>query len=136
MHTENVRSERLDTARLVGRMMRDQAFRESLPPAETGEHRVISASLDETLGEVFHRIDDLGLPVTVCVRLGTTGLASLLLSETTDADNEYDHQECGIDATLGTLVGFLAQHRAPLCISLGPGLRTVNDGRHLALAFA
>lgn len=135
--TDAARSERLAAARRAGKLMRESDFRESLATAPSGEARVIAATLEEKLGDVFSRVDRVGLPTTICVPLGSASVASVVLSKTTEEEEDgLDTQGCGPDATVGMLLSVLVQHGEPMRISIQPPAFHADKSGHVQLAFA
>ena len=96
-------------------MMDDPEFRGALVAAEDGEYHLVMADPADTLADVFSRSEDAGLPVTVCVRIGS-GIVPLRVREA--AADVVDEQECGPDIEVGMLIELLIRTGGPVTISL------------------
>ena len=114
---------RLGASARMGRKIRmDKEFRESLPVSKTGERRIVVADAENSLREVFERVMERGMPLTICVPAGSSFL-SIIVTEPS-GENEAVPQDCGPDTSLGMLISFLlTQGGNPVRIKLTEPLR-------------
>lgn len=119
---------RLATAAMVAKRLRDRRFRDAVVKGESGARHIVIADPEDTLREVFARVDAINSPATVCVPIGGGGIFSITVRET-EGNDATDYQECGPETELGMLVELLAATRSTITIVLKHPVR-------LELAFA
>lgn len=74
--------DRLDTHRRAMRLIAtDRAFREQLVTNTSGESRLIVVDWEDSIGEFFNTLHDVGLPSNLVVPLGDDGIWLLSLQE-------------------------------------------------------
>lgn len=108
---------RLDTAARVARKMMEPSFRQSLPRSDSGERRIVTAESEDLLKDVFGRIDGIGMPITICVPVGATGVLPITVCES-DEREPSGVQECSPESDLGMLIELLAHTREAVTVCL------------------
>ena len=103
---EEIARDRLEAARLVSTMLLEATFRDSLPAHPSGEQPILIASRDDPMGDVFRRIEAVGLPLTLCVCAQRNSLTVLTVKEASPGSHE-DDVSIDPDATLGMFLSYV-----------------------------
>jgi hypothetical protein len=110
-----VNRDRLLAAREVLSMLRhDPSFRDTVVADESGERRILVASLDDPMGELLRRVQSTGLPVTLCVRGGSTNRSMTVatMRPVEPADHPADSTPIDPGANVGMFVCYLWEKRS------------------------
>lgn len=98
--------ERLDTAReLTREILRDPAFRSSIPADAYGKRRFLVALLDEPMSDVFRWIEQEGAPIVLSVRAAPGSISNVVISQVPHAETRPDEAiAVHPDASVGMFV--------------------------------
>jgi hypothetical protein len=87
-------SERLHTSALLSKRMKDRSFRESLPTNDMGEKHIVIADPEDTMEEVFARVDLVSMPASICVPIGGGGVFVIVVRDAEGSEPSADYQDC------------------------------------------
>lgn len=141
---ESVKKERNDTADFLASSLWDGDFACSLSKTPEGRRRVVVASYDDEMVDVYARVHAGERPVTLCVRVGTWGVVYPTWHDVPvgTSAGDGDVHDLAPNAKLGMFLGYLMERDAPVSFRLtAPELATApspvaNDAPpSFALAF-
>ncbi len=80
-------------------------------PILLGERTIVVASVDDTVGEIVGRVSRTGLPVTLCVRAGSSSMTVATIRELEPGEHATDPHSVAPKANLGMFISYLWKMR-------------------------
>lgn len=113
---ESVKRERNDSASHFASSLWDGDFACSLPRTPEGRRRVIVASYEDEMSDVYERVHAGERPVTLCVEVGTWGVIYPTWSDADElsGDSDADIHELAPHSKLGLFLSYLMERDVPV----------------------